>query len=151
MVAEKTLFPLILILGLFLFDACGVRVEEGEKMSEVLFEMGENDRFIRLEFSSAREFDPSPELQQFQIIDHVLQDSVLSLTVQYGGGCKEHPFYAIFIEEDGATKIYLQDPETTDYCRALITEKVKIYVGELIRMKAGESVRVNDYKQKIQL
>lgn len=136
-------------------NSCGVRVEEGEKMSEVLAEMGQQDRLIRLEYASTEEFQPSPELQQFEILDHILEDSILAITVQYGGGCKAHPFYAIFVEDTGGEgysgTIFLEDPETTDYCRSLITEKIRIDIGELIRARPGKSIKLNDYKALIKL
>lgn len=142
-----------LCFSLLVITSCGVRVEEGPKMSEVLEGMDEGTRVISLEFNEPREFTPKKELQNFEILGLEVRKKQLIVRVQYGGGCKEHPFYAIYLsgdEEPG--KIYLQDPETEDYCRALITETVTIDISKLFEaFPDGKEFVINDSEHQFAL
>ncbi len=127
-------FLLLSIVLIISANACGVRVEEGPDMSDILSEM-EQDKFVYLTEIPKEKLKIDIQKQFFEVLGVRYEDKTLFVDVQYGGGCKEHPFEA-FCEAnltlDEPFFIYLEDQEQGDMCRALIQETIQIGIGALI-------------------
>lgn len=74
---------------------------------------------------------------RFEILDGRVVGATLSLTVSYGGGCREHRFQlftrgAIILSMPPGADVYLVHDGNGDVCRALVQETLVFSLSPLI-------------------
>ena len=106
-----------------------LRIYYGDRSEALYFTReakGTTENVIRL--VALELYDPIPS-DPFTLLDASISGDILSLTVQYGGGCADHEFSLVgplTIAEGDPTPIpiFLQHRANGDMCEALLTETI---------------------------
>jgi len=113
----RRIFSILICLQLVLFSACNQKTEE-------LTNSGECPDYVELNYSNYNSLSTDP----ITIINAKVDGDCLKLTLQYGGGCKEHQVDLAFIQPECGTPplppptFEIRHNANGDACKALVTK-----------------------------
>ena len=113
----RRIFSILICLQLVLFSACNQKTEE-------LTNSGECPDYVELNYSNYNSLSTDP----ITIIEAKIDGDCLVLTLQYGGGCKEHQIDLALIQPDCGTPplppptFEIRHNANGDACKALVTK-----------------------------
>lgn len=87
------------------------------------------------------------------ILNMQLNKDVLTLEINYSGGCKEHQFnlYTTGKAENNHLQLFLVDSQTEDFCKMLITDTLNYNLSNLKTItKSKLNITINRNEQILQ-
>lgn len=90
---------------------------------------------------------------RMNILNMQLNKDVLTLEINYSGGCKEHQFnlYTTGKAENNHLQLFLVDSQTEDFCKMLITDTLNYNISNLKTLtKSKLNITINLNEQILQ-
>lgn len=87
------------------------------------------------------------------ILNMQLNKDVLTIEINYSGGCKEHQFnlYSNGIAENNNLQLFLVDAQTEDFCKMLLTDTLNYNLSNLKTLtKSKLNITINRNEQILQ-
>ncbi|MBO9703829.1 MAG: hypothetical protein J7604_26720 [Sporocytophaga sp.] len=87
----------------------------------------------------------------YDILSSKITKDVLTITVKYGGGCRQHKFDLISNGKPSASvfELNLLHLTTDDHCRRLLLDTLRFDLSPLRKISKNYSVKINPYPQII--
>jgi flagellar basal body L-ring protein FlgH len=100
-----------------------------------------------LEVNLVSEYRKNPDSEAFEILKSSIEGDVLTVTVQYGGGCEEHKFSvystgAYMKSMPPKLNLYMEHNGNEDPCRALIQKDIKFNLSSVQFVGSRELVLI---------
>lgn len=98
-------------------------------------------------------FNVDNKNMRMNILNMQLNKDVLTLEINYGGGCKEHTFnlYTSGKAENNNLQLFLVDMQNEDFCKMLLTDTLKFNLSNLKSLNKGKlNLTVNRNEQILQ-
>ncbi|WP_028979177.1 hypothetical protein [Sporocytophaga myxococcoides] len=87
----------------------------------------------------------------YDILSSKITNDILTVTVKYGGGCRQHKFELLSNGKPSASvfELNLLHLTTDDHCRRLLLDTLRFDLSPLRKISKNYSVKINPYPQII--
>jgi hypothetical protein len=133
---------LILILNVIFIISC-------KNNKEVVKNTNQNIPAVIIDTS----FSVDNKNMRMNILNMQLNKEILTLEINYGGGCKEHQFnlYTKGDVENSNLQLFLVDIQNEDFCKMLITDTLKFNLSNLKSISKNKlNLSINKNQQILQ-
>jgi hypothetical protein len=152
----KSSFSIILVLALFALS-CGKKEKTVYKtpVTEVLTQTDSPNDVLMLDLLTDKNYSWPGNTDPFEIVSKSISHDSLFITVQYGGGCKDHGFKMItnlmwLKSKPPQLNLYLEHENNEDGCRALVNRTLGFDLRS-IRNPSTDKIRliINDNRESM--
>lgn len=98
-------------------------------------------------------FNTENKNMRMNILNMQLNKDILTIEINYSGGCKEHQFnlYSNGIAENNTLQLFLVDAQTEDFCKMLITDTLNYNLSNLKTLtKSKLNITINRNEEILQ-
>lgn len=98
-------------------------------------------------------FNVNNKNMRMNILNMQLNKDLLTIEINYSGGCKEHQFnlYSNGITENNNLQLFLVDAQTEDFCKMLLTDTLNFNLSNLKTLnKSKLNITINRNEQILQ-
>lgn len=98
-------------------------------------------------------FNVDNKNMRMNILNMQLNKDVITIEINYSGGCKEHQFnlYSTGIAENNNLQLFLVDAQTEDFCKMLLSDTLNFNLSNLKTLtKSKLNITINRNEQVLQ-